>query len=478
MNLSSRREFLAQAFKGASALALTQLFSPELQAFYGADWAALKNGLKGKLFLPSMGALFTQAGQAYQARYQVPPQALVQVAHIQDIEKVRKFCKLNKIQLHLKAGGHSYEALSRGPGVVLDFRNFKQITWQAQRTLRVEAGALAGDVITFLGRYGYMLPLGSTFNVGITGLTLGGGYGYSSRPYGLACDQVVAFEGILADGSPFVASATQRADLYWALKGGGHGQLALVSAFHFRPIRSQNLVYVNLKWKANRWRDVLEAWQNFAPTAPSALTLIYSMAIYSSQVGVARTAGYFYGSESELRKLLNQNMPMNLVETEIIKPMSFNEASLQFNGRAPETLLFKNKSDYIYQKWDNAALDLFENQLKNQRLKTLIVMFDPYGGAIGKIPRTATAFPHRDALCSVQYICEWKDAKDTVGNLQEMNNLYLALRPIVSGECYVNYCDLDLPQPQTAYYAENLPRLKQVKAIYDSENFFRHAQSV
>jgi Berberine and berberine like len=109
----------------------------------------------------------------------------------------------------------------------------------------------------------------------------------------------------------------------------------------------------------------------------------------------------------------------------------------------------------------------------------IVALCDAYGGTIANVPDSASAFPHRDqkTFC-IQYYSSWTRAADTAQRLRNMSKVYAAMRPHVPGTCYVNYCDLDLPDWAASYWGANLSRLRQVKSQYDPGNIFRHAQSV
>jgi hypothetical protein len=136
----------------------------------------------------------------------------------------------------------------------------------------------------------------------------------------------------------------------------------------------------------------------------------------------------------------------------------------------------KGKSDCVLAPLSHDVLATLMHEI-NAR-KTVSLICDPYGGAIARMAADATAFPYRAAAYCIEYISEWTDPTDTERRLQDMADVYAAMRPHVSGAAYVNYCDVDLTDWQRAYWGPNLGRLKQIKAAFDPGNVFRHAQSV
>jgi len=137
----------------------------------------------------------------------------------------------------------------------------------------------------------------------------------------------------------------------------------------------------------------------------------------------------------------------------------------------------KGKSDYASFPLSDAGLSTLMNEIN--RRDGFYVFCDPYGGAIADITPDSAAFAHRrHSLFCLQYVSEWINSNDTPQRLREMREFYDTMRPYVSGAAYVNYCDLDLSDWPIAYWGMNLPRLKQIKSVFDPDNVFRHAQSV
>jgi FAD/FMN-containing dehydrogenase len=140
-------------------------------------------------------------------------------------------------------------------------------------------------------------------------------------------------------------------------------------------------------------------------------------------------------------------------------------------------VLLKGKSDYVVGGLGKDGISTLMDELI--QVPFLVAICDAYGGAVASTVVASTAFPHRenDTFC-IQYYTEWATPADGTQRLRNISKVYQAMRPYVSGSSYVNYCDLDIPDWATAYWGSNLPRLRQIKSIYDPDNLFAHLQSV
>jgi hypothetical protein len=179
--------------------------------------------------------------------------------------------------------------------------------------------------------------------------------------------------------------------------------------------------------------------------------------------------------ESKLRAELAKfyvEAPASLTVT----PQSFSGSVRHFGGSGTyEPIFMKGKSDYVYEEMsEEGMLAMFDGLQKHSAIAAL---FDGYGGVIKNLAPDATAFVHRKAISSVQWYSQFSQAA-MPGRLASMKALYDSLRPYFSGHAYVNYPDLDLKDYATAYWGDNLARLKKVKAAVDPDNLFRHAQSI
>ncbi len=391
------------------------------------------------------------------------------------------WCRSNNVPFAVRSGGHSYEGFSQSSSVVIDTRMMNQITFdRTAQTMTVGAGATLGPVYEAIGAAGFGFPGGSCPTVGIAGHALGGGFGLIARPFGLACDNLQWLELVDPQGAIIQIDAQHNPDLFWAARGGGGGSFGAVTRFRFKIYRIAQVVVLGVTWRLPQARAtrLFQAWQAWAPNAPANITTFLRVGHAAGGLVELHCAGQSVGSVAEfrreLRALTNVAQP---VEGPSLEPMSFVDAAKHFFGGPAEPTFFKAKSDYITSPLADAGVATLIGQL--EATPSVVAICDSYGGAVTQVARDATAFAHRaGTLFCIQYYSEWPSAAETQTELGHIRTLYGAMRPFVSGECYVNYCDLDLTDWGQAYWASNLPRLKQIKKAFDPANVFQHAQSV
>jgi FAD/FMN-containing dehydrogenase len=163
-----------------------------------------------------------------------------------------------------------------------------------------------------------------------------------------------------------------------------------------------------------------------------------------------------------------------------VQSLSFINAVKHFAGPLDyEQVYMKAKSDYVLTPLNANAIGVMMQTLATLSAGAVVLLCDGYGGKIADIAAADTAFPRRAGTqYCIQYYSSWTSASATASHVANVAKVYAAMRPFMPGASYVNYCDLDLQNYPTAYWGDNLPRLMDVKAQYDPDNVFRHAQSV
>ena len=460
----------------------------------GGIFDELAGGLRGEVVLPGAMA-YAQARLLFNTRFDaVKPRAVVFCESTADVQRTVRWARKHAVRIVPRSGGHSYGGYSTTSGVIVDVSRLSGVTLDPSHRAIVGAGARLIDVYAGLAQHGRTVPAGSCPTVGITGLALGGGVGFASRKYGLTCDNLLEATVVLADGSAVTANAHVHPDLYWALRGGGGGNFGIVTRLVFRTHPVGQVATYAIEWPWSDAAKVVQAWQKLAPHAPDGMFSVLNLNAAVGGHARITSAGQLFGSADRLRQLVmplaNAGTPSRFTVTS----RSYLDAQEMWAGCSgtlaechlpPQGHLgrstFKGKSSIANKPLTANGINAMIGQIE-ARITTGtgsgIILLDSYGGAINRVRKDATAFVHRDALFSMQYLAYWEPSNPAEPNLRWLRNFYAAMRPYVSPYAYQNYIDPELGKWGRAYYGTNLPRLVAVKRRYDPKNVFRSSQSI
>ena len=431
-------------------------------------------------------AAYTRSRVLFNTRFDaVKPLAVVYAQNAEDVSRTISWGRKHGIQVAPRSGGHSYGGYSTAAGgVILDVSRLSGIAVNVtKRQATIGAGAALIDVYAKLAAKGFTIPAGSCPSVGIAGLALGGGIGFASRKLGLTCDSVRGLTMVTANGKARRCDSSHNADLYWASRGGGGRNFGVATSFTFRihPIGTVSTYRIDWPWADAR--AALKAWQAFAPHAPDDLFSVFRL----SAGRTASSSGQFFGTEAQLRALLGPLVNTGTPTRVAVRERTFLDATMMWAGCTdgieachlpPKGDLardaFAAKSDYARKPLSNEAVETLARAVEDAPA-ACSVLLDSYGGAINRVPKAATAFVHRDALFSFQYL-----AYGATGAAQSgwLRRTHAAMRPYVSGFAYQNYIERELRGWEHAYSGTNYARLQHVKRKYDPGNSFRFAQSI
>jgi FAD/FMN-containing dehydrogenase len=494
----TRRELLARGGRvalAAGAVPLAGRISELASAQPAGIFQELARGLRGDVVRPG-NAGYNQARLLFDTRFDgVKPQAVVFCESLADVQSTVRWARRHAVRIVPRSGGHSYGGYSTTTGVVVDVSRLKGIALDRHGHAAIGAGARMIDVYAHLAPFGRTVPAGSCPTVGIAGLALGGGVGFASRKFGLTCDNLLEATVVLADGSAVVCNASRHPDLYWVLRGGGGGNFGIVTRLVFRTHPVGQVATYSLEWPWSDAKEVVQAWQRLAPHAPDAFFSVLNLnAVVGGRPRVT-SAGQFLGTEDQLRTVVKPLADAGTATRFTVSSHGYLDAQRIWAGCSGTTIAechlppqgnlgrstFKGKSSYANRQLSPAGIDTMIRQIE-ARLNTGsgsgIILLDSYGGAINRVKKGATAFVHRDALFSLQYLAYWDRSAAAAPNLRWLAAFYAAMGPYVSPFAYQNYIDPDLRNWPQAYYGANLDRLITVKQRYDPQNVFRSRQSI
>ena len=469
------------------------------------NWAALAASIAGTLALPTSPS-YAQVKLTENPRWDAAePLAVLSATSATDVATAIAFARRYHLPVALRSGGHNYPGYSAGgaPGtgvpasLIIDTRPMDSISFDADNNVTIGAGASLASVYDTVGNRGRALAGGSCATVGIAGLALGGGIGVLVREYGLTIDSLTAATIVTADGKTRTASATENSDLYWACRGGGGGHLGVVTDLTFSTVPAPQVTMWALSWPFASAASVIAAWQDWAPTADSRLWATLKLLNgpkYGSQPGLFMS-GTWLGAPSELNAEFAPlfaaagNPSSNLRGTH-----TYHDAMMSYAGCAsipvaqcntsPSGKLvreaFGATSHIAYAKLDPAGIQEVINQVTAARnlpgVREAGISMDALGGNVTKVAPTATAFPHRSALASIQYTATFPDGTNPAPLDAYVRGFRTAMMPHWGDGAYVNYSDASLTDPAQSYFAGNAARLQSVRAKYDPNGFFTQPQ--
>ncbi|WBQ08033.1 FAD-binding oxidoreductase [Kribbella sp. CA-293567] len=446
----------------------------------GPDWAGFQKSIKGTVYLPGKPG-YPTVRQLFNPRWDtIAPAGVVRTANATDVQKAINFARKNKLVSVPKSGGHSYVGASTvSKGLVVDVSAMRSMSYSGN-VLTVGAGAKLYDVHAFLDKYGKSLPTGTCPTVGIAGLTLGGGMGVHTRAFGLTCDRIQSLGVITADGVARNVSATSDPDLFWALRGGGGGNLGIVTSFRLITIPAAKLGFFRLTWPEAKAADVVRGWQKFAVAAPIAswgnLHIdAKSNGTLSIHVLGISTTGNGAAAAAELESYVGSK-----AATRSFAVRSHMEAVNYLGGGATSPRQgFLAGSDVLKPMSAPTITALLGAVKAAARVKLpASAILDPLGGQSAKIPSGGSSWGHRSAVGVVQWYTGLA-AHPTSAQLKAaqtfISNGHKAVRPSTAGG-YVNY--VETGRSVSTYYGANYARLQAVRKKYDPTNFFHNAYTI
>jgi FAD/FMN-containing dehydrogenase len=427
------------------------------------------------------------------------PQAVARCASIEDVAKSVAFAHRHGMPFALRSGGHSFADFCTTDGLLIDLKGLSSIEVDGD-TVTVGPGVRLGPLSNALADHGRILPVGWNPLVGVGGIVLGGGYGMLSRYHGLGSDHLLAAQVVLADGTVVWADEEREADLFWALRGAGWGSFGVVTSMRLRTFPAPRVATFAHRWPWQRVAEVVDAWQRWAPQAPPKVNAeLVLQSIGGPEDPRVTVFGAVVGNAADARPHLEEFIRRVDPDGELeeLTELSARAGATRHTYAGMPVMDRQQPGPPMTMKpWLRAVKsEFFDEPMPADAIQSLLdtyradhppgqyreLEFIPWGGAFRNVAADATAFVHRSPLFQIGHhgiaMAAASDEERTAAR-DWVRRSFDAVHPAASGKVYPNYADPDLVDWADAYYGENLPRLKQVKARYDPEDVFRFAQSV
>jgi FAD/FMN-containing dehydrogenase len=415
----------------------------------------------------------------YNAMHQRRPAIIVRCTGTADVVDTVKFARQHNLLVAVRGGGHSVAGHSScDNGIVIDLTRMRGVDVDPlSRIARVQGGATWGDVDRETQAFGLIVPGGVVSETGVAGLTLGGGEGWVRRKYGLTIDSLRSARVVCADGSVRTASAKSEPDLFWALRGGG-GNFGVVTSFEFEAHPHGPIVAADAAKVLPLWRDYCQNAPDevtsvaLAITMPAAPTL--PPAIHNQSCLVV--GGVYVGPVEEGMKAMQRLRELGTPLADISQPMPFSAVQTAFDGLFPMGKLHSYWKAQNLASLPDQAIEVIADRT-NQRPSplTLVVTFQ-MGGAINRVGATDTAYAERSAPWMSSIDGNWENPADNARNVAWVRESFAKITPYSTGTTYTNFtgqADETAGALASNAYGKNMQRLRQIKATFDPDNFFR-----
>jgi FAD/FMN-containing dehydrogenase len=392
------------------------------------------------------------------------------------------------LPIAVRAGGHSGAGFGvLDDGLVIDVRPIQHVEVDLRaRTARVGAGLTWGRLDAATQAHGLAVTGGRISDTGVAGLTLGSGSGWLERLHGLTADSLIGATVVTADGSVVRAGEHEHPELFWALRGGG-GNFGVVTEFEFQLHPVGPIVLGGpLIFTWDRAGEALAMYRDLMATAPDEFggcavlqqappAPFVPLELVGQPVAIVAVAAFGpFGTAERLLAPLRALGPA----VDAVAPMPYTALQSSQDAGAPAGMRNYWKASFLDGLPDEAirgALDVAE------RIPSPLthVMFQPLGGAYGRVDEHATALSHRDAGWVFHALSLWPDRADDPVNRAWTDELTATMAPHGHGRAHPNYVSEDAGDRVRGFYGDDsYDRLVAVKRCWDSDNVFASNQNI
>jgi FAD/FMN-containing dehydrogenase len=446
----------------------------------------LKSSLRGELIQPGDEG-YDAARKVYNAMIDKRPALIARCADVADVITAVNFGRENGLLVSIRGGGHNAGGLGVcDDGLVIDlsFIRYTHVDPET-RTVRVGGGCTWGDVDHATHAFDLAVPSGIISTTGVGGLTLGGGLGYLTRKCGLAIDNLIAADIVLADGRFVTADEKQHADLFWALRGGG-GNFGVVASFVFKAHPISTVYAGPMLWELSQAPEVMKWYREVIMQAPDDLNGFFAFLtvppgppfpehLYNKKMcGVVWCYTGPMEQAEETFKPIREKFPPAL---DFVGPIPQPALQSMFDALYPPGLQWYWKADFVNELSDEAIRLHIQHGSQLPTMQSTMHLY-PVNGAAQRVGKHDTAWSYREATWAEVIVGVDPDPakKDLI--VDWARTYWDDVHPYSAGGAYVNFMMEEGEERVKSSYRDNYQRLAAIKHTYDPTNFFRVNQNI
>jgi FAD/FMN-containing dehydrogenase len=443
--------------------------------------------VKGEVVLPS-DSNYDQVREIWNAMIERRPALIVRCAEANDVPRAISFARQNGLEISIRGAGHNIagNALCDN-GLTIDFSTMRNVRVDTEKKRAyVEPGATLADFDEAVQLYGLATPVGINSTTGIAGLTLGGGFGWLTRKYGMTIDNLVSVDVVTADAERIPASENENNDLFWAIRGGG-GNFGAVTQFEFQLHEVGPEILAGLiVFPFDQAKQVLTQYREYVESAPEELNVwailrkapplpFLSEDVHGKEVIVLVI--FYLGDAAQGRKLIQPLLRFGAPHGEHIGVQPYTQWQKAFDPLLTPGARNYWKSHNFTELSDGALNSMIEfaSKLPSSQCEIFLGLI---AGAANRVPADAMAYCHRDTKFVLNVHGRWNERADDERCIAWARAFFQASAPYASAGAYVNFMTEEESDRVAAAYGANYDRLTQIKKKYDPNNLFHLNQNI
>jgi FAD/FMN-containing dehydrogenase len=406
----------------------------------------------------------------------------------EDVVRAVKFARHHDLLVSIRGGGHNIAGNAVcDDGLMIDLSRMKRVQVEpGAGRATVEPGCTLADFDAAAQAHGLATPLGINSTTGVAGLTLGGGFGWLSRKYGMTVDNLLAAEVVTADGNRVRASETENDDLFWGLRGGG-GNFGIVTSFEFQlhPV-GPGVLSGLIVYPFDQAKSVLTQFARFTETMPDDLNV---WMVTRKAPPLPFLPGEVHGKEMVALAVCYAGDPAE--GEKLIEPLrGFGKAHGEHVGVQPYTawqqafdpLLTPGARNYWkshnFTQLADGAIDAIIEYAGRLPSPQCEIIVGTMGGQTTRVAPEAMAYSSRDAYYVMNVHGRWETAAEDERGIAWARDFFARTKRFASGGAYINFLTADETDRIAFSYGATYHRLVELKKKYDPTNLFRMNQNI
>lgn len=443
--------------------------------------AALASSFSGTLLRPTDDG-YEAARRIHNGLVDRHPALIARCRNAQDAAAALGFAREDGLPVSVRGGGHNVAGRAViDDGVMIDLATMRDVQVDpSSQTVKAGGGVIWSEFNAATAEHGLATTGGLVSTTGVAGLTLGGGLGWLMPKYGLAADNLLSVELVLASGEVLHVTEDSEPDLFWALRGGG-GNFGVATTFEFRLHPLTEVVAGLVAYPFDAAEDVLRFFRDYTAGPLSDDLMVLGALVHAPDGSGAKLAavvvchtGSKDAADRELAPLLGFGSPA----VTQVGPMPYPVANTLLDAGYPKGALNYWKSGFLA-GLDDAAIGTIVEQFSTTPSRMTAIGFEHFHGAVTRVGATETAVPHREPGHNMFITSVWTDPGATDANIAWTREAVATIRPHLADRRWMNYlADDDTDDEIRSAYGPNYQRLAEVKRRYDPDNLFRSNHNI